>query len=226
MSKKRKRERFAENETFPNLFQQSYEQITQEPFLFRGKWKEFFGNHHPIVIELGCGKGEYTVGLARENPAINFIGIDIKGARLWHGCKTSQIEQLANTAFIRARIQLIHHFFAPEEVDEIWITFPDPQPRISKEKKRLTSPEFLERYRSILKPNGLIHLKTDSSSLYHYTLDVIHQQQLPLLFSSPDIYQSGFDGMATRISTYYEQIWLKQGLTIKYLQYTLPPDHD
>ena len=161
---KHKLARFVENLTFPNLFQVSYEQLEQSGFEWRGRWNEFFGNPGPIVLELGCGKGEYTIALARANAGHNHIGIDIKGARLWRGAKTSNEEQMTNVAFLRTRIEMIQQFFGPQEVSEIWITFPDPQPK--KPMKRLTSPRFLDLYRPQLYPDAPIHLKTDSRELY------------------------------------------------------------
>ena len=168
---KHKLARFAENLTFPNLFQVSFEQLQEQGFEWRGRWAEYFGNDNPIVLELGCGKGEYTIALARENAARNHIGIDIKGARLWRGAKTAYEEQMKNVAFIRTRIEMINSFFADEEVSEIWITFPDPQPK--KPMKRLTSERFLEHYRPRLKTGSFIHLKTDSRELSDYTMDEV-----------------------------------------------------
>ncbi len=227
MSKKKKLARFAENATFPNLFQVSYEQLQHEPFFLKGKWhSHFFKNNHPIILELGCGKGDYTTGLAKAYPHRNFIGMDIKGARMWYGAKISQTEQLKNVAFIRSKIQLIDHFFSLHEIDEIWITFPDPQPRKSHEKKRLTSPAFLNRYRKVMKPDGIIHLKTDDEQLYTYTLEVINQEKLSVLANMPDIHGKETMEDAIRITTFYEKMWLEQGLSIKYLQYKINPDHD
>ena len=184
---KHKLARFAENLTFPNLFQVSFEYLEEHGFEWRGRWNEFFGNDNPIVLELGCGKGEYTIALARENAARNYIGVDIKGARLWRGAKTSNEEQMKNVAFIRTRIEMIASFFAKDEVSEIWITFPDPQPK--KPMKRLTSERFLGHYREMLRPGGPIHLKTDSRELYDYTMDeVIAPAGYEVEFSTADLY--------------------------------------
>ena len=217
---KHKLARFAENLTFPNLFQVSFEQLEQSGFEWRGRWSEYFGNPGPIVLELGCGKGEYTLALARNNPQCNHIGIDIKGARLWRGAKTSNEEQMRNVAFLRTRIEMIQSFFAPQEVSELWITFPDPQPK--KPMKRLTSPRFLERYRPLLRPGAPIHLKTDSRELYDYTLDeVLHPSGHPVAFATPDLYASGYGGMATAVQTFYESMFLKEGKPITYIQFSL-----
>ncbi|MFO7723466.1 MAG: tRNA (guanosine(46)-N7)-methyltransferase TrmB [Bacteroidales bacterium] len=224
MSKKKKLARFAENQTFPNMFQVSFEQLSQHPFHLKGNWNSrFFDNGNPLVLELGCGKGEYTIGLSRKYPEKNFIGMDIKGARMWKGCKTSQTENLSNVAFIRTRIELLEHFFAPNEVDEIWITFPDPQPRSSREKKRLTSPQFLKRYRNVVKPDGVIHLKTDDDQLYFYTLQVIENEKLSILATSPNIHSDPTADEVAGIKTYYENIWLSKGLSIKYIRYKAHP---
>ncbi len=226
MGKKKKLARFAENETFPNMFQLSFEELTTAGFLLKGFWKEtFFHNKNPLVLELGCGKGEYTIGLSKAMPEKNFVGFDIKGARMWKGCKTSQDENLTNVAFVRTRIEFIDHFFAPDEVDEIWITFPDPQPRQSREKKRLTSPAFLDRYRKTGTRNCLIHLKTDSDPLFGYTMQIIAEQNLQVLIQTADLHNSTLTGPVKDIRTHYEQIWLKKGLTIKYICFSLFPDY-
>ncbi len=222
MSKKKKNARFAENRTFPNLFEISYHEMQQQPFNLRGKWNsDVFLNNNPIILELGCGKGDYTTGLAIRNPDKNYIGMDIKGARLWFGCKKSQTERILNVAFIRSKIQSISYFFARDEVDEIWITFPDPQPRSSREKKRLTSLPFLERYKTIAKNGASIHLKTDDDDLYLYTLSLIENSDHKIIFATNDLYNSGYTHEAAQIQTFYEKIWLTKGLTIKYLQFEL-----
>ncbi|HRZ41568.1 MAG TPA: tRNA (guanosine(46)-N7)-methyltransferase TrmB [Bacteroidales bacterium] len=226
MGKKKKLARFAENETFPNMFQLSFEELDSAGFPLKGQWKDrFFKNQNPLVLELGCGKGEYSVGLARAFPGKNFIGLDIKGARMWKGCKISQEEKMPNVAFVRTRIELICHFFDKEEVDEIWITFPDPQPRQSREKKRLTSPVFLDRYRQLGSRNCLIHLKTDSDLLFGYTMQVIENQQLEIHQKINNLYNDPMDGPVKEIKTHYEKIWLEQGLTIKYLCFSLFSNH-
>ena len=218
MGRKNKLQRFAENLTFPHLFQYSYEEAVKG-FPLKGKWNsDFFKNDNPIVLELGCGKGEYTVGLARKFPGKNFIGIDVKGARLWRGLKTSHEEGLKNVAFVRARIELIEYFFGKNEVDEIWITFPDPQIKESREKKRLTSPLFLNRYKTFLKPGGILHLKTDALLLYDYTLEVLKQQGFEIEYANEDIYHSDLDNEVVEIQTFYEQKWLEFNTPIRYIR--------
>lgn len=222
MGSKNKLKRFAENETFDNLFQLNYEQLYQEDFYLKGKWNsDFFKNDHPIVLELGCGKGEYTIDLAQQKPDFNFIGVDIKGARLWRGLKTAHEKNMKNVAFLRTRIELINYFFAENEVSEIWITFPDPQPRNSREKKRLTSPIFLERYRLFLKKDGIIHLKTDSDLLYNYTMESLEENSNPVQYSTDDLYATNEELEVKQIRTFYEKIWLDQGLKIKYIRFGL-----
>lgn len=215
---KHKLARFAENLTFKNLFQLSFEQLAECEFEMRGKWHEFFGNNNPIVLELGCGKGEYTIAMARQLPDRNYIGVDIKGARLWRGAKTSNEENMSNVAFIRTRIELIDRFFAPDEVSEIWVTFPDPQPK--KPNKRLTSQRFLTLYSHFLKPEAPINLKTDSRELYDYTLEeVVPAGGYKVEFATPDLYSSGYGGMATAVQTFYESMFLAQGKPITYLRF-------
>ena len=215
-----KLERFAENLTFPNLFQVSFEMLRHEGFAYKGRWNEYFGNDNPIVLELGCGKGDYTVALARQHAECNYIGVDIKGARLWRGAKTAVGEKMSNVAFIRTRIELIESFFSKDEVSEIWITFPDPQPK--KPMKRLTSPRFLDRYRSFMKKDSIIHLKTDSQELYEYTLnEVCGEQGLPVLVHTADLYNSDVQGEARLTQTFYEKIWLGEGKPITYMQFSI-----
>ena len=185
----------------------------------KGKWNElFFGNNHPIVIELGCGKGEYTVGLAKLYPEKNFVGIDIKGARMWSGATRSFIDKMPNVAFLRTHIELIDHFFAPGEVSEIWITFPDPQ--MAKVNKRMTSARFMQLYSRILKDNGLIHLKTDSPFMYVYTCAMIQANCLPVEIETDDLYNSGIADNILSIQTFYEQQWLSRGMSIKYIRFS------
>lgn len=218
-----KLERFEENKSFPNLFQPHFPEIIKG-FEHKGHWNEYFNNNNPIVLELGCGKGEYTVGLARKYPDKNFIGIDKKGARIWRGCKTSVEENMKNVAFVRCQMELIEYIFDRNEVSEIWITFPEPQPKNANTKKRFTSPLFNKRYSNIMKPNGLIHLKTDNTMFYEYTLDVIKSECHELLKNTEDLYEYHSDWEVASIQTFYEQMWLEQGLKIKYLVYKLNPD--
>ena len=186
----------------------------------RSRWKQdFFHNDHPVIVELGCGKGEYTIGLAERYPDMNFIGVDMKGARLWRGCKTVEEKLMKNVAFIRSRIDHVEKFFGPGEVSEIWITFPDPQ--TGKERKRLTSPVFLDRYRQILQPDGIIHLKTDNQGFYNYTLEIISKYKHKLVFSTGDLYAMQQLDEAGTIKTYYENIWLEMGKKICYLKFRL-----
>ncbi|MEG1573212.1 MAG: tRNA (guanosine(46)-N7)-methyltransferase TrmB [Bacteroidales bacterium] len=218
---KNKLARFAANELFSNMLQPSTEECKRGIDL-KGKWRsDFFQNEHSLILELGCGKGEYTLGLAQRHPMCNFIGMDIKGARMWHGCKISNEEKMTNVAFLRTRIQFITLCYAQNEVDEIWITFPDPQPK--KENKRLTSPWFLQQYRQILKPEGIIHLKTDDTDLYEYTLhSVIEAEGHHLLRATADLYNPNNSHLEVMdIQTFYEQKWLSQGKKIKYLSFQL-----
>jgi len=217
-----KLQRFAENLTFPNLFQVGFEELENPGFPLRGRWHDHFRNANPITIELGCGKGDYSLALARLHPDRNFIGIDIKGARLWRGAKTALEEPLPNVAFIRTRIELIDRFFAPNEVSEAWITFCDPQPK--KPSKRLTSPRFLDTYDRFLAPSSILHLKTDSALLYDYTLnEVLPLRNASVTTATPDLYQSPDDpalAEAKLTQTYYERIFLAQNMPITYIQWT------
>lgn len=222
---KNKLRRFAENETFPHVFQPVQKDLVNADHPMRGNWHSFFKNDYPVTLELGCGGGEYTVDLARRYPERNFIGVDIKGARLWKGAKIAHTESLKNIAFIRTRIHNIEGFFNHHDrVDEIWITFPDPQPREGKSNKRLTSPEFLTRYRKFCLPETVVNLKTDSEFLYEYTLhEVIELQKLSLFQSSKDVYVDFTTGPLVEVQTFYEKMWLKDGLKIHYLQWKLFP---
>ncbi len=217
MSKK-KLVKFADLNTFDHVIQLSYRELVSERFKFKGNWNsDFFKNDHPIVLELGCGKGEYTVGLARLFPDKNFIGIDIKGSRMWSGAKEVHTEELGNCGFIRTNIELLSHFFEKGEVSEIWITFPDPQ--MKRTNKRLTAVRFLNQYCEMLQPEGVIHLKTDSDFLYQYTLATVERNQFKVQVNTSDLYESGMADEILGIRTYYEQQWLDRGKTIKYLRY-------
>lgn len=217
---KDKLRRFAENETFDNMFQMKYEDV-KDGFYLKGKWREeFFKNDNPLVLELGCGKGEYTVGLAKQYPKKNFIGVDIKGARMWRGCKTSVEEKINNVAFVRTHIQVLDMYFAENEVSEIWITFPDPQ--LKKPNKRLTSPRFLDLYSKFLIEKGIIHLKTDSQELYDYTLnEVLLAQKKTILLSTNNLYESNINEDVISIRTFYENIYINQGKPITYLKFQI-----
>ena len=217
--------KFADMASYPHVFEYPYSVVEDVPFEMRGRWRQdFFHNDNPIVLELGCGKGEYTVGLARAHHDINYIGVDIKGARIWRGLKQSNEEGLKNVAFLRARIDQIEHFFGKDEVSEIWVTFPDPHPGEGERnaRHRLTSPEFLERYRKIVRPDGILNLKTDSPIMYEFTLhDVVEKQGLPLLYATDDLYANDDNLEVKTIRTFYEQMWLDQGLTIKYIRFKI-----
>lgn len=209
--------RFKENMVLPNLFQPEYQEL-KEGFFLKGRWMDlYFKNNNPLVLELGCGKGEYTVGMAEKNLQKNFIGLDIKGSRMWVGCKSAIEKSLTNVAFVRRHISGIEHLFERNEVDEIWITFPDPHLRERQSKRRLTSPEFVARYSKILKPGGKIHLKTDDTTLYDYTLQVCQEYGFEIEVHSSDVYGENIQGFVTQLQTYYETMWLEQGLKIKYV---------
>ena len=219
---KNKLKRFAENATFPNLIQPSFEEVFHHDYCLKGKWHDqVFGNSHPIVVELGCGKGEYTVGLAKQFPEKNFIGIDIKGARLWRGAKDCLEQKITNARFLRMRIEFINAVFDAGEVSEIWLTFPDPQQQKSRHNKRLTGPRFLESYAKFLVPGGIIHLKTDSDFLYEYTMSVIRKNNLNLHVHTPDLYHSPYVELTYGIKTFYEKMFLEQQVPIKYIQFDL-----
>ena len=220
---KNKLKKFAEMETMDCVFQFPFSALESDGCPMRGHWNElYFKNDNPIVLELGCGKGEYAVGLGRQFPDKNYIGIDIKGARMWTGAKQVVAQGLPNVAFLRTSIELIDRLFAPDEVSEIWITFPDPQ--MKKVNKRLTSTRFLENYKNILKDNGIVHLKTDSPFLYTYTNELVKLNGLPVEVNTDDLYASGAADNILDIKTYYEQQWLSRGLTIKYIKFHLPHD--
>lgn len=212
---KDKLRRFAEIETFSNVLQLDAGKAYKE------QWsKEFFKNNHPVVLELACGKGEYTVNLAQIFPDKNFIGIDYKGNRIWRGAKTALEDGVNNVAFLRMQIENLVDYFAPGEVDEIWITFPDPQPQLSREKKRLTSPRFLNMYQIVLKPGGAINLKTDNDGLYEYTTDKIKELKLNPHINTADLYHSEYADEVLSIKTYYEKKYLKDNKNINYLKFS------
>lgn len=217
--------RFADNETLPNVFQPTREEALSQYHL-KGKWRsEVFKNENPIVLELGCGKGEYSVGLAKSFPEKNFIGIDIKGARFWFGATEAINENLTNVAFLRTQIELVECFFEENEVDEIWITFPDPQIKYRRTKHRMTHPDFLKRYTKILKDDGIMHLKTDSEFLHGYTLGLLQGLGHEILFANHDIYGAPeFDPdtpLLREIKTYYEQLFSAKGKTITYIKFKI-----
>ena len=219
---KDKARRFAENLTFKNMIQPEFEEIFHKDHPLKGRWHEdFFKNSNPIVLELGCGRGEYTVALGKANPDKNFIGVDIKGARMWRGAKTATQDNMANIGFVRTRIEFINSFFAEGEISEIWITFPDPQLKTRRAKKRLTSPIFLEYYSKMLVADGLIHLKTDSQHLYNYTNAVVENYGLTRNVANNDIYGSGYADERLSIKTAYEKMFLDRGLPITYTQFSL-----
>lgn len=227
MSKRRKLEKFAENLTFPNVFEQyqfsesGVYKDSQTQVDYRGQWcNAHFKNLNPLHLELACGRGDYSLGLASLNPQINYIGIDIKGARIWKGAKSAIENELNNIAFLRTRIEWIAHFFAPEEIDELWITFPDPFLKKSKSNKRLTSDFFLDQYSKILKNNALLHLKTDDETLYHFSLEVIAgHPNYDVIIHHDSIYEGGPDFPEIHIKTHYELMHLVKGKKIKYIRF-------
>lgn len=218
---KNKLARFAEMEELPNVFQPKHEEVFRASYFLKGKWQEkVFHNDHPILLEIGCGKGEYTVELGKLYPEKNFIGLDIKGARMWKGATTAMESQLTNVAFLRMYAEMLESAFAPGEISGIWITFPDPQ--MTKARKRLTGSRFLSLYQKILTPDALIHLKTDSPFLYQYTREVIRLNQLPERVHTEDLYGCGLQDKILGIQTFYEKQWLSRGKKIKYLRFSLP----
>lgn len=216
--------RFAENATFDHVVQPTFTELSEKGLPLRGQWNsDFFKREAPLVLELGCGRGEYTVGLARLRSQNNYIGVDIKGARLWRGARTAREEGLTNVGFLRTHVDHITRCFGPHEVDQIWLTFSDPQ--LEKPRKRLTSPLFLARYKEVLKPGGVVHLKTDSPVLFEYTLDMIAQHKLPIFEQSANVYAdlvhrvSLEEQAVLNIRTYYESMWLEEGRTIHYVRF-------
>lgn len=217
---KNKAKKFKENESFSLLYQPTLQELFNADYYMKGRWgRDHFKNSNPIILELGCGRGEYSVELSRRFPNINLIGIDIKGARIWRGAKSATEEKLSNVAFIRTKIDFIQSLFAKDEISEIWITFPDPQVR--KERKRLTSTLFLERYRSLLIEGGIIHLKTDSEMLHNYTLELVKENNLEIIEADNNLYGSGRATEITSIKTRYESQFLAEGLPITYLSFRL-----
>lgn len=221
MGSKNKLKRFKENETFSNVIQPSRKTIT-EGFVLKGNWQKYFKNQNPITLELGCGKGEYTIALAKKYPNRNFIGVDIKGARFWRGAKTANEDKITNVAFLRTQIELIDLCFGTDEVNEIWITFPDPQIKFKRTKHRLTNPDFLKKYHHILDATGIIHLKTDSEFLFGYTLGIIQSGNHKLLYAHHNIYNNPHAPLeAISIQTFYEKQFLESKKPITYLKFKL-----
>ena len=223
MGSKNKLKRFRENETFHNVIQPTREALVDAEFLLKGKWRtDFFKNKNPLVLELGCGKGEYTVGLAKRYPNKNFIGIDIKGARFWRGAKTAIEDQMSNVAFIRTQIELIEYIFAKNEVDEIWITFPDPQIKYKRTKHRLTNAAFLKRYKTVLNTTGVVHLKTDSEFMHGYSIGLLHGLGHEIQYANHDVYrQEGSPEEVTEIQTFYEETYLAKDKAITYIRFKI-----
>lgn len=219
---KNKLARWNELDSFDNVIQPEIGEVAGKDHPVKGKWnKEIFKNSNPVVLELGCGKGEYTVGLAMKHPEKNFIGVDIKGARMWRGAKTSNVNNLQNVAFLRTRIEFITSFFINDEIDEIWVTFPDPHPGGKNSNKRLTSPWFLNLYRQFLKNKGIVHLKTDNTELYTFTKSIVEYNEQEIIFSTTDLYSEDLPDDILSIRTHYENIFLKAGLKINYIKFRL-----
>jgi tRNA (guanine-N7-)-methyltransferase len=220
---KNKLKRFRENETFANVFQPTREEVSTDNFALKGKWNaDFFKNDHPVILELGCGKGEYSVGLAEKYPNKNFVGIDIKGARFWRGAKTAVDKGMHNVAFVRTQIELIDHLFAANEVDEVWITFPDPQIKYKRTKHRMTNSEFLQLYKKILKPDGIVNLKTDSEFMHGYTLGLLHGEGHEVLYANHDVYKNeGSPSEVIEIQTFYEKQYLEVNKAITYIRFKI-----
>ena len=223
MGSKNKLKRFKENDTFGNVFQPTREEVVSDQFSLKGKWnQDYFKNSNPIVLELGCGKGEYSVGLAEKYSDKNFIGIDLKGARFWRGAKTAVETGLKNVAFIRTQIELINHLFNENEVDEIWITFPDPQIKYKRTKHRMTNSEFLKLYKKVLKPEGVINLKTDSEFMHGYTLGLLHGEGHEVIYSNHNVYvNEGSPEEVTSLQTFYEKQYLEINKAITYIRFKI-----
>jgi len=232
---KNKLQRFAEMKRFSNVIEPAFEEVFGKDHSCKGKWhEEVFGNEHPIILELGCGKGEYTVNLARQYPGSNFIGIDIKGARMWKGARQALQEEMSNVVFLRTRIDFIQSFFARDEVSEIWVTFPDPQPK--KAQKRLISTRFLTRYQHFLRDRSVVHLKTDNTNVYEYARKIAQTNNLEVLREESDVHATQDEGLkqVRNIQTFYEQQFIEENRKIKYLAFRLeqkknliePPDDE
>ena len=222
MGSKNKLKRFRDNESFGNVIQPTRQEVIDGNFEYRGRWAAYFGNSHPIVLELGCGKGEYTVGLAKKFPECNYIGVDIKGARFWRGAKTAIDEKLEQVAFLRTQIELIDLLFAENEVSEIWITFPDPQIKYKRTKHRLINENFLNKYRRILKQDGVVLLKTDCEFLHGYALGLLHGLRQEILYANHNVYvNEGCPPEVTEIQTFYENQYLEEGKPITYIKFRL-----
>lgn len=223
MGSKNKLKRFKENETFENVFQPTREEVVGSEFPLLGKWNTtFFKNDNPIIIELGCGKGEYSIGLAQRYPNKNFVGIDIKGARFWRGAKTAVEGGMRNVAFVRTQIELINFIFDENEVDEIWITFPDPQIKYKRTKHRMTNSKFMQLYKKILKPNGIVNLKTDSEFMHGYTLGLLHGEGHEVVYANHNVYKNeGAPSEVTQIQTFYENQYLKTDKAITYIRFKI-----
>jgi len=225
--------KFSEMEDFPNVLQPAFKEVFEKDYANKGKWSDYFGNNNPIILELGCGKGEYTTGMAEINPDYNYIGVDIKGSRIWTGAREALQNGLDNVLFIRTRIEFISSFFGKGEVREIWLTFPDPQLKKRRSKKRLTSARFLNSYRDFLMENGVINLKTDNASLFDYTRKLVNLNQLEIVRESDNLYAGKDIGEILEIKTFYEQHYLEEQLNIHFLAFRLPdreiielPDED
>ncbi len=223
MGSKNKLKRFKENETFANVFQPTRKELVNQNYALKGNWNAtYFKNSNPLVLELGCGKGEYSVALAQKYPNKNFIGIDIKGARFWRGAKTAIEKNIPNVAFIRTQIELIDCVFAENEIDEIWITFPDPQIKYKRTKHRMTNSVFLQKYKKILKKEGIVNLKTDSEFMHGYTLGLLHGEGHEVLYANHDVYkQEGSPEEVTSIQTFYEAQYLEQNKPITYIRFKI-----
>ena len=223
MGSKNKLKRFKENETFENVFQPTREEVVSGNFSYKGKWNtDFFQNKNPIIVELGCGKGEYSVSLAERYPNKNFIGIDIKGARFWRGAKTAVENNMTNVAFVRTQIELLEGIFGAKEVDEIWITFPDPQIKYKRTKHRMTNSEFMQLYKKVLKSDGVVNLKTDSEFMHGYTLGLLHGEGHEVLYSNHTVYKNeGAPSEVTEIQTFYEKQYLEINKAITYIRFKI-----